>query len=107
MRLSLRHIQDMPIEFIRGVLGLLCAFFAYMAGQSAAAGRRKSRTAGWVLRTLLCAAGLIVRHRIDIVVGVVYVLAVVAFVAAWWVERHPRREENLTREIFPTERDPE
>ena len=94
-----------PIEFWRGALGLLCLFFAHMAGRSAAgvrAGRLKlSRLYGWLLRTTLCAAALLFRRDADALVIAVYTLALGAFALGWWVAQRPRQEEDLTGEIFP------
>ena len=98
--------MPVPIEFMRGVLGLLCLFFGHMAGRSAAAvrdGRHKvSRLYAWIIRTVVCGAALLFRHEVDMVVIGVYALAAASFAAGWWLEQRPKPEaEDLTHEIFP------
>lgn len=96
--------MPVPLEFLRGVLGLLCVFFAHMAGRSAAAvglGRQKpSRLYGWLIRTTLCAGAMLFRQSLDAVAIAVYALACVAAGLGWWMERRPRQEEDLSRELF-------
>jgi len=80
-------VRVMPVsfEFLRGVVGVLCVFFAHMAGRSAAAvprGQQKiSRLYGWVLR--------------------VWAVSGVAFAAGWWEVSRAKKSEDLTRQIFP------
>jgi hypothetical protein len=97
--------MPVPIEFLRGVLGLLCLFFAHLAGRTAWAvrtGRAKtSRLYAWIIRTTVCAGALLFRHSVDGVAIAVFALAAVAAGAGWWVESRPKKEEDLTREIFP------
>jgi hypothetical protein len=106
----LSHIEDMPvpIEFMRGVLGLLCIFFAHMAGRSGAAvhaGRQKrSGLLAWILRTVVCGGALLFRHEADTVAIGVYLFAAAAFAGGWWLAVRPRPEEDLTHEIFPEDR---
>jgi|SRR4051795_5168291 len=98
-------MPNVPIEFIRGVLGLLCLFFAHMAGRSAAAvakGRmRPTRLYTWILRMVVCSAGLIIRHPIDNVVIAVWLLELAVFGAGYWMVLHEKPPEDLTHEIFP------
>ena len=98
-----------PVEFLRGVLGLLCIFFAHVAGRTSAAvygGRgRRSRAYSWHIRMVVCGGALLFRHEIDAVVIAVYVLAAAAYGAGWWLESRPKKEEDLTREIFPEDRE--
>ncbi len=96
--------MPVPLEFLRGVLGLLCVFFAHMAGRSAAAvalGRQKrSRLYAWLIRTTVCAAAMLFRQSLDAIAIGVYVLACAAAGLGWWLERRPRQDEDLTNEIF-------
>jgi len=107
--MRVRHIGDMhvPIEFLRGVLGILCVVFAHLLGRSAAAVRagrqRPGRLYGWALRTLVCAGALLFRHPVDAVAIAVYAVAVVAAAVGFWIERRPKEPEDLTDEIFPGE----
>jgi hypothetical protein len=96
--------MPVPLEFLRGVLGLLCIFFAHMAGRSASAaarGRGKvSRVYAWTIRATLCAGALLFRHSLDGVAIGVYALAAVAAGVGWWDERRERRREDVSREMF-------
>ena len=97
--------MPVPIEFLRGVLGVLCVFFAHMAGRAVVAvrtGRGKlSRLYAWILRTVVCAAALVFRHPVDLAAIVLWSLAVLAFAAGLWVASRPRKDEDLTSVIFP------
>ncbi len=93
------------LEFLRGVLGVLCVMFAYMAGRSGAAVRKHqqkvSKLYGWILRTLACAAAVGIRRSIDGIDLGVWVLSVAAAALGWWSVMRERKEEDLTRQIFP------
>ena len=97
-------MPHVPIEFLRGVLGILCLFFAYMMGRSMAAVRlgreRRSRLYSWVFRTVLCAIFLVFRHDVDLIAIGVWVLAAAAFTAGLWTTSHAKPPEDLTSEIF-------
>jgi hypothetical protein len=99
--------MPVPIEFLRGVLGILCVFFAHMLGRSAGAVRagrqRSSRLYAWIIRTFLCGAALLFRHSLDTVALVVYLLAAIAAGAGFWNEQRPKPQEDLTDQIFPSE----
>jgi hypothetical protein len=96
-----------PIEFLRGVLGILCVLFAHMAGRSMVAvraGRQKnSRLIAWVIRATVCAAALMFRHSLDLVAGGVIALAVLAAAAGYWAESRPKKQEDLAQKMFPDE----
>jgi hypothetical protein len=98
----------MPVsfEFLRGVLGVLCILFAYMAGKTAARvhqGTVKiSRLYGWVLRAAACGGVLALRHSVDSVAFAVWILAAAAAGAGWWFASRPSvPPEDLTSQIFP------
>jgi hypothetical protein len=101
--------MPVPIEFLRGVFGLLCLFFAHMAGRTAwgvARGRQKSsRLYAWIIRATVCGGALLFRHSLDSVVIGVFALALVAAGVGWWLESLPKKEEDLTHEIFPDKAD--
>jgi len=100
--------MDVPIEFLRGVLGLLGMACAYMAGRASAAVRRgwqkPSRLYGWIIRTVLCLSAVAFRHWLDIVDVIIWALAAVAFSAAFWDTSREKKQEDLTQTIFPDER---
>ena len=97
--------MPVPTEFLRGVLGVLCVFFAYMAGRAAGAVRQHrqkvSRLYGWVLRTVLCAAIVVFRHEVDGIAIAVWGLAILTFAVGMWDVSRNKQEPDLTREIFP------
>jgi hypothetical protein len=98
-------MPNVPIDFIRGVLGLLCLFFGHMGGRAAAAvgkGRiRAPRLYTWIIRMVVCSAALTIRHPIDNLVIAIWVLEVVAFAAGYYLVLHQKPPEDLTHEIFP------
>ena len=93
------------MEFFRGVLGLLCVLFAYMAGRSAAMMRhgrqKKARLYGWAIRTVLCGAAVVFRQGLDAVSIGVWLLAALAFGSGLWLTAHPKPPEDLTGQMFP------
>lgn len=95
------------LEFLRGVLGVLCVMFAHMAGRSGAAVQKRqqkvSRLYAWVVRTLLCAFGVWMRRPLDSIDLGVWGLSIAAFALGWWAASHVRQEEDLTQQIFPQE----
>ncbi len=112
MRQPLREIETMPvpIEFLRGLLGALCVFFAHFLGRSlvrVSQGKQKqSKAVGWGVRTLITGAAILFRHPLDAVAVVVFLLAALATGLGAWDEYRPKREpEDLTKQIF--ERDDE
>jgi hypothetical protein len=103
-------LEEMPesMEFLRAVLGLIGAGCAAMAAR-ALVGVRKgwlkpSRAAGWLIRTVLCLAGVMFRHRVDALEIAVWVLMAAAAGVGWWVAAHPKPQEDLTTRIFPDEK---
>jgi hypothetical protein len=93
------------MEFLRGVLGVICIGCAYMAGRTFAAVRKgwhkPSRLYGWIIRLVVCLAAVAFRHPVDIVDIVIWALSAVSFSAALWDVSRERKEEDLTRTIFP------
>ncbi len=94
-----------PLELLRGILLLLCLFFACQFGRAVVRSRRGARGAralGWGIRTALTAAALAWRHALDVTVIGAWVLAAGAFALGVWMETRPRTPpEDLTKEIFP------
>ena len=92
-------------EFLRGVLGVLCVLFAYMAGRSAAGVRKGaqkvSKLYGWILRAMACAVVVGIRHPLDAIDILVWVLTLAAAVLGWWSTSREKKDEDLTHEIFP------
>jgi hypothetical protein len=98
-------VPSIPIEFLRGVLGVLCVFFAHMAGRSAGAVRlgrqRPSRLYMWIVRVLLCAVFVFFRQGLDFVAILVTSFSVIAFGSGMYLITHQKPPEDLTHEIFP------
>lgn len=94
-----------PLELLRGILLVLCLFFAYQFGRSvvrAQRGERGSSAYGWAIRTALTGAALAWRHALDATVIGAWALAGVAFALGIWMGMRPRKPpEDLSKEIFP------
>ncbi|HWQ53789.1 MAG TPA: hypothetical protein VN442_08890 [Bryobacteraceae bacterium] len=99
--------MPVPIDFLRGVLGVLCVLFAHLLGRSAARvrrGERPGRLYRWIVRTVLTGLGTAWRHGMDGVMIAVLVAAVSAAALGAWLEARPKPpEEDLTHQIFPPE----
>jgi hypothetical protein len=97
--------MPVSLEFLRGVLGVLCIFFAHMAGRSAAAvrkGQQKiSKLYGWILRTVVCAAVMVFRQPVDNTAIAVWTLAVAAFAVGMWAVSRQKPPEDVSGQIFP------
>jgi hypothetical protein len=97
----------MPIEFLRGVLGFIAIACAYMAGRTVVTvqkgWQKPSRRNGWIIRLAVCLAAVAFRHPVDTCDIAVWALSAVAFSAAAWDMSRERRQEDLTRTIFPDE----
>lgn len=93
------------IQFLRGVLGVIAVGSAFMAARAYVAARkgwgRQTAVTGWLIRTVLCLAGVIFRHGVDVLDIAVWVLMLAAVVGGWWITSRPHVEEDLTHTIFP------
>jgi uncharacterized membrane protein YccF (DUF307 family) len=76
-----------------------------MTGRSYALLRKRQQTQfrffGWVFRTLLCGVAVTFRHPVDISDIAIGGLSLVAFAAAVWEHSRVKKEEDLTRTMFP------
>jgi hypothetical protein len=103
-------LKEMPasMEFLRGVLGVIGIACAYMAARALVAARKgwqkPSRATGWLIRTVLCLAGLLFRHPVDALDIAVWILMAAAAGAGWWFTSRPKPPEDLTGTIFPGEK---
>ena len=88
---------------MRVVLGVLCVFFAHFLGRSVVRVRR-GRPArgmyGWILRLTIGGAALMWRSGLDTLAIVMFTMSAAALVIGVWDEQRPKKEEDLTREIF-------
>lgn len=93
------------MEFLRGVLGVICIGCAYMTGRAIGMVRKgwtkPSKMYAWIIRTVLCLAAIAFRHSVDTVDVVIWVLAATALAAALWDISREKKQEDLTRTIFP------
>ncbi|MBZ5727768.1 MAG: hypothetical protein LAP87_22570 [Acidobacteriia bacterium] len=97
--------MPVPIEFLRGLLGIIGAGCAHMTGR-AAVGVRKGwhkpgRLYGWIVRTVLCVAAVGYRHAVDAADIIIWLLAAAAFAGGMWAAAREKKQEDLTRTIFP------
>jgi len=97
--------MPVSLEFLRGVLGVLCVLFAHFAGRTAVAvkkGRQKlPRLYAWVIRALLCAVAISLRHPTDVIDVSVWLLSAAAFALGWWEASREKKPEDLAHQIFP------
>jgi hypothetical protein len=98
-------MPNVPIEFMRGVVGLLCLFFGYMGGRAAAAVAKRlqpaSRLFTWILRMVVASALLVFRTPIDTLVIGVWTTEMALFGLGYWLVTNQKPPEDLTHEIFP------
>jgi hypothetical protein len=95
--------MPIPVDFLRAVLGLLCVFFAHFLGRSMVRVRRglPARSLyGWLIRTAITAGAILWHRGMDGVSIGAFTLAAASLVVGVWDEQRPKRQEDLTREIF-------
>ena len=99
--------MPLPIDFMRGLVGVIGIGCAYMLARAVAAVRadqaRISKVYGWLIRLTLCLAAVWypVRGSVDTVDLAIWGLAVVSFAAGYWDATREKKQEDLTHEIFP------
>ena len=98
-------MPNIPVEFVRGALGLLCLFFGYMAGR-AAAGYSKGLVIGrrvftWIVRMVLASWIIVYRSQIDTIAIAIWVAELALFGLGYWMVLNQKPPEDLTHEIFP------
>jgi hypothetical protein len=100
--------MPVSLEFLRGLLGGLSIFFAHFFGRAVvkvSKGKERRRALyTWAIRLILT-IGAICYRAIDRLAIIVLMLDIVAFGLGWWDERRPKRDEDLTRTIFPDDQD--
>ena len=95
--------MPIPFDFLRLVLGLFCLFFAHFLGRSIVRVRRggKPRSLyGWLIRTVITAGAILWRRGLDGISIGVFTLAAAVLVLGAWDEQRPKKQEDLTKEIF-------
>ena len=98
-------MMPVSIEFLRGVLGVLCVLFAHFAGRTTVAvkqGRQKiTKLYAWIIRAAACGIAISLRHPTDVIDVSVWLLSLAAFASGWWDASRPKETEDLTHQIFP------
>jgi len=100
-------MPGVPIEFLRGLVGLIGIFCAHMLARTGVAVRggqlKPGRMYGWLIRTTLClvAVWYPFRPSADTADLLVWSLAAVMFALGWWDASRVKKQEDLTHEIFP------
>ncbi len=88
---------------LRLLLGLLALFFGYFLGRVATRQRRQnlpqSRTITWLLRTVVCLAGVLWSRGLDVVSIVFLVLTAASIGTGVYLESRPRHIEET--HLFP------
>ena len=95
--------MPIPVDFLRVVVGLFCLFFAHFLGRSMVRVRRGQNPRGlygWVIRTAITAGAILWHRGLDGVAIVAFTLAAASLVVGAWDEQRPKKQEDLTREIF-------
>ena len=95
--------MPIPMDGLRVVLGLLCLFFAHLLGRSIVRARRGqgSRSLyGWLIRTAITAGAILWRRGLDNIAVVAFTLAAASLAVGMWDEQRPKKQEDLTKEIF-------
>lgn len=95
--------MPVPVDFLRIVLGLLCLFFAHFLGRSIVRVRRGQNPRslyGWLIRTAITAGAILWRRGLDGVAIGAFTLAAASLVLGAWDEQRPKKQEDLTKEIF-------
>jgi hypothetical protein len=95
-----------PLGLLRGCLALLGLFFPHMLGRALVRRLRHDANAGlvgWTIRTVLVLAAVWWRSGFDTVTILAWLLAAFGFAAGFFLEKRPRKREDLTDVIFPGE----
>ena len=100
-------VMPVSMEFMRGILGLIGVGCAFMLGRSVVAvrrgGQKQSTLIGWAVRVTLCLGAVAFRHWVDAADIVVWSLSAIAFGIALWATSRQKKEEDLTKAMFPEE----
>ncbi len=96
--------MPIPLDILRVVLGLFCIFFAHYLGRSIVRLRRGLQRPrhlyGWLIRTLITAGAILWRRGFDAISIGAFVLAAASLALGIWDEQRPKKQEDLTKQIF-------
>jgi hypothetical protein len=95
----------MPISLdaMRVLLGLLCLLFAHFLGRSIIRmrhGQGARSMYGWLIRMAIAAGGMVWHRGLDGIAIAAFTLSAASLAAGAWDEQRPKKQEDLTREIF-------
>jgi len=99
--------MPVPIDFMRGLIGVIGIGCAYMLARSIVSLRkgqvRISNLYSWLIRMTLCMAAVWypARGGVDSADLAIWALAAVAFATGYWDASRVRKHEDLTHEMFP------
>jgi hypothetical protein len=99
--------MPVPIDFMRGLIGVIGIGCAYMLARSVVALRngrvRISSLYSWLIRLTLCMAAVWypMRGSVDTEDLAIWGLAAVASAVGYWEASRVRKEEDLTHQMFP------
>jgi len=93
-----------PLDILRGFLGLLSLFFAHFLGRAIVRVRvrheRPRKLYGWLVRTLITVFAILYRRGFDAIAIASLALAAASLAAGVWDEYRPKHEEDLTGQMF-------
>jgi len=96
--------MPIPLDFLRGMLGLFCLFFAHFLGRSiirVERGQQRPRHLyGWLIRTLITVGAILWNRGLDGLAIAVFTLAACSLTLGIWYEHRPKKQEDLTKQIF-------
>lgn len=95
--------MPISVDFLRVTLGLFCVLFAHFLGRSMVRVKRGQSPRGlygWVVRFAIAAGVLLWRHAFDGIAIMAFTLSAASLVVGVWDEQRPKKQEDLTREIF-------
>jgi hypothetical protein len=93
-----------PLDILRGFLGLLLMFFAHFLGRAIVRVRVRHepprKLYGWLVRALVTTLAILYQRGFDSIAIAELALAAASLAAGVWDENRPRREEDLTGQMF-------
>lgn len=99
------RVMAVSFEFLRGVLGVLGVFFAYLAGRAGAQVRKRQSKprnfTAWVLRAAVCLVAISIRHELGALDIAIWVVSAASFAVGWWNAANAKPPEDLSHQIFP------
>jgi len=96
--------MSVPLDALRCLLGMLCLFFAHFLGRSIVrvrCGQQRARSVyGWLIRAVVTAGAILWHRGLDSISIAALTLAAAALAAGVWDEQRPKKQEDLTKQIF-------